>query len=255
MEVYISLLRTTGSIRCVPKYHGCFSVRRRVGGKDVQVEGLRIEYIKTSLRDFWKKHTPQTGFSMAASGFYHLAELHAKGITHGDIKPSNVMVREEEPFTVVFIDLGRAQQLKHVTRCSMKMGSGAYSPGKHFTKTPCLTDGAQGKSADMFSFGMTLLTLCGGRFTSHDAAAFAKVRLGDKWLAVREKQRVSGERMMGWIEFVRTHGQKDCQKDVHEKFCANVAHVLGEMIADSLHQVDDVMSNGILFGVPHARRY
>ena len=98
-----------------------------------------------------------------------VAEAHRKGIVHRDIKPGNVIVRENN--TPVLTDFGLAQdvtQSAQLTQTGVSMGTPAYM-------APEQARGERhrvGKKSDVYALGATLFTLLTGKRPVEGASAY-----------------------------------------------------------------------------------
>lgn len=98
-----------------------------------------------------------------------IAEAHAKGIVHRDIKPGNVIVREDQ--TPVLTDFGLAQdvtQSAQLTQTGVSMGTPAYM-------SPEQARGERnrvGKRSDIYALGATLFTLLTGKRPAEGGSAY-----------------------------------------------------------------------------------
>ncbi len=112
-----------------------------------------------------------------------VAEAHRKGIVHRDIKPGNVIVRENN--TPVLTDFGLAQdvtQSAQLTQTGVSMGTPAYM-------SPEQARGERhrvGKKSDVYSLGATLYTLVTGKRPVEGASAYeamlkAAAMQGPQW--------------------------------------------------------------------------
>ncbi|MCB1569922.1 MAG: serine/threonine protein kinase, partial [Xanthomonadales bacterium] len=81
-----------------------------------------------------------------------LALVHARGFTHGDLKPANIML--EDDGTPVLMDFGAA-------RDPMQTGSTVGSP---LLMAPEQFDGVWSAASDLYAFGAMLFRCLSGRF-------------------------------------------------------------------------------------------
>lgn len=115
-------------------------------------------YPSGSLQDRLTAHGPldieavlRIGVKLASA----IATLHRHDIVHGDIKPSNVLL---DAFgDVVLADFGVARRLDHAAPSPPLGVTPAYAAPEVFDDQP------QGTASDIYSLGMTLLTLAEGR--------------------------------------------------------------------------------------------
>ncbi|HYH30403.1 MAG TPA: PQQ-binding-like beta-propeller repeat protein [Pseudonocardia sp.] len=95
-----------------------------------------------------------------------LAHIHAAGVVHRDVKPSNVLLGPERPH---LIDLGIARALDgtQLTATGAVIGTPAFM-------SPEQADGAQVDSpSDVFSFGSVVAFAAGGRSPFGDSSPYA----------------------------------------------------------------------------------
>lgn len=84
-----------------------------------------------------------------------LRYLHTHGVVHGDVKPQNVIIREEN-HTVVLIDFGLAV-VKPTDTTVAKGHTDLYAPPEQMNKQPLLPE------SDFYSLGMTMIYALSGK--------------------------------------------------------------------------------------------
>ena len=85
-----------------------------------------------------------------------LATLHTRGIVHGDIKPSNVML--EDSGRVVLMDFGAAQQFRTAAPNAVMVGTLPYLAPE------LLRGGAHSPQSDVYALGVLMFRLVTGTF-------------------------------------------------------------------------------------------
>lgn len=96
-----------------------------------------------------------------------LAEAHAKGITHRDIKSSNIMVNSKNQIKVMDFGLAKLKGSLKLTRAASTIGTLAYMPPEQ------IQGGEADERSDIFSFGVVLYEMLTGRLPfrgEHEAA-------------------------------------------------------------------------------------
>jgi serine/threonine protein kinase len=138
---------------------------------------LVVEYLDgPTLDELLDEHGPvDTPEVVALAGRLAatLRWLHRNGVTHGDVKPSNVVIRDGEP---VLIDLGSAQPIS-----SMPTGAAAGSPG--YAAPEAETDGSTTVATDLYGLGTVLCELLTGK-PAFDADVPATARPAPSTLAL-----------------------------------------------------------------------
>ncbi|MFI6505265.1 protein kinase [Nonomuraea typhae] len=111
-----------------------------------------------SLHRIVQEQGPRTGSALhrlAIGTATALAAIHQAGIVHRDLKPANVIIGSDGPRV---IDFGIARALNATsTLTSMAVGTPSYMPPEQFMGHPV------GPSADMFSWGATMVYAATGR--------------------------------------------------------------------------------------------
>jgi serine/threonine protein kinase len=83
--------------------------------------------------------------------------MHRKGIVHRDLKPDNVLLLEEDSFTVCLSDLGMACRTTDIAKLRQRCGT----PG--FVAPEILKGQSAGTKADVFSLGSLMYSLLTNR--------------------------------------------------------------------------------------------
>lgn len=125
-------------------------------GEDGEIAFLVTEFIQGETLEAFLQHRklrlPETALLLATPICEALAHAHALGVVHRDIKPGNVMIREDG--TIKLMDFGIAQVLdaQGLTLTGTLLGSPAHMSPEHIEGRPL------DARADVFSLG-TLLYL------------------------------------------------------------------------------------------------
>jgi serine/threonine protein kinase/HAMP domain-containing protein len=110
-----------------------------------------------SLRDWWPAHASMAESELLA--LLHplldgLAQVHASGYLHRDIKPDNIMLRETDG-SMVLLDFGAARQSGGSEPMEVVLTPG-YAPKEQYLGQ------AQGPWTDIYAFAATLYWMVGG---------------------------------------------------------------------------------------------
>lgn len=100
--------------------------------------------LKTTSQQKLKRHVLVRVLRDIAAGTAH---LHAHGVIHRDLKPTNVLVRDDQ---VKLCDFGSSKDLQHTVQQMSVVGSLDYMAPEMWSKKPV------GKAADVWSFGVLL---------------------------------------------------------------------------------------------------
>ncbi|KAD3456063.1 protein kinase [Arthrobacter yangruifuii] len=138
--------------------------------RDMVVEGTRLAIVMDyvaggSLRDAVAQTgplPPADALHLAAEVFDALAFAHARGVTHRDIKPDNVLLArpwaQRQPGDVRVSDFGISDVVgDRIRQTTGLMGTPLYMPPE------LITSGRSGPSGDVYSAGVLLYELLAGR--------------------------------------------------------------------------------------------
>ena len=138
--------------------------------RDMVVEGARLAIVMDyvaggSLRDVVKSAgplPPTDALTLAAEIFDALACAHAKGVTHRDIKPDNVLLArpwaDRQPGDVRVSDFGIADVVgERIRETTGLIGTPQYMPPELISR------GRSGPQGDVYSTGILLYELLAGR--------------------------------------------------------------------------------------------
>lgn len=163
--------------KIVVETHGIerFTVASTTGAKKGVVYGLVMEYVEGgSLASLISAGTApvELRVNIAVALAEALARLHREGIVHGDLKPQNVLLRQNKP---LLTDFGAARLFKVAGEILPLLAyTPAYAPPEALTKI--LTD-----KSDVYSLGTMLIELLTGdlpapQSTNIPAKAVEKIR-------------------------------------------------------------------------------
>ncbi|WP_051942715.1 serine/threonine-protein kinase [Streptacidiphilus rugosus] len=102
---------------------------------------------------------PEEALRLAAEAGYAVHVLHTEGVVHRDVKPSNLLIDDEQtPAGVLVADLGSAKQLADASGLTVTTGTPAYmAPEQAFQ-----TGGFDGR-ADVYALGVLTFELLTGQ--------------------------------------------------------------------------------------------
>lgn len=157
-----------------------------------------------TLRQWAEDHPmrhPETAALVVLSVVEALAQAHASGVIHRDVKPENVMIRPDG--APVLMDFGIAQMVGNetLTATGTVLGSPAHM-------APEVVDGhAVGAPADVFSVGTVLYWLvCGALpFTGPNPSALFRRILEGRFDPVQQRRPHAGRAMARLIEGCLAH--------------------------------------------------
>lgn len=141
-------------------------------GKKGDCYYIAMEYLRESLMDRLKKTSikPQGALHIIKETAGALAYAHKRGYIHRDIKPDNIMFRDDG--AVVLVDFGIVKALKSetkLTRTGMSVGTPKYMSPEQIRAQKI--DGR----ADIYSLGIVLYEILVGRppYDAEDVVALA----------------------------------------------------------------------------------
>jgi len=166
-----------------------------------------------SLNEYVDEYGPLRGAGLLGLGrglAEALAEVHAVGVVHRDVKPSNVLIENDEPVLIDF-GLARAADDATVTVAGWMLGTPAYL-------TPEIVEGRDPEPpCDVHAWASTLAYACTGRSPfggGHQTVVLDRVRRNDydlsevpadvrrvleRCLATDPRSRPSAAVLAGWL--------------------------------------------------------
>ena len=112
----------------------------------VRAKGTPLSQLRVADQAIWKR----IGWELCNA----VAYLHARGIVHGDVNPSNVIVTDEGRVTL--IDLGLATRMRDKEEVEADGATGQGFSGTPGYAAPEALLGVQSERADLFGLGATL---------------------------------------------------------------------------------------------------
>jgi eukaryotic-like serine/threonine-protein kinase len=143
----------------VVRVYGAANVEGRAGLWTELVNGQTLESLLTSNPILASHDAVEIGNKLCDA----LAALHTRGIVHGDIKPSNVML--EDSGRVVLMDFGAAQQFRTAGTSSVMVGTLPYLAPE------LLRGDAHSPQSDVYALGVLMFRLLTGTFPYSGADA------------------------------------------------------------------------------------
>lgn len=131
-----------------------------------EVEDGRIAYIVmelvegrtlSSVRAAEGSLPPRRALDIVAQALDALHAAHRRGITHRDVKPSNLMVREDDRVTVTDFGIARATTSTKITASHAVLGTALYMAPEQ------AEGGTAGPAADMYAMGVVCYELLTGK--------------------------------------------------------------------------------------------
>jgi serine/threonine protein kinase len=117
---------------------------------------LVMEYVPGGSLDKWSTISPEVAARIGAQIADALAALHAEGIVHCDVKPSNIVVTENG--TAKLTDFGAAYRVDSRETITPN-GALSYTPAY---AAPEVVQGRPERASDVFSLGATVYALIAG---------------------------------------------------------------------------------------------
>ncbi|MCW5833726.1 MAG: serine/threonine protein kinase [Labilithrix sp.] len=149
------------------------------GASDDGVSFIAMEYLPgADLQQLVRESgpmPPERAIALAIQACRSLAEAHAAGIVHRDVKPANLFVTRmgDQHDVLKVLDFGIARLVSDTTRTQSVRGTPAYMPPE------CWMDGEADARSDVYALGATLYYLLSGHppFEGSDAAQLVRAHL------------------------------------------------------------------------------
>ncbi|WDG27361.1 protein kinase [Streptomyces sp. CA-278952] len=163
--------RFVREVECARRVRGVYTASVVDADPEAQVPWMAQEYVPApSLKDLVEECGtlgPDALHWVAAGMAEAVASLHAAGLVHRDVKPSNVLLPVEGPR---LIDFG-ISQAHDLTRTQSALGTVAYAAPEQARGEPT------SEASDMFSLGATLFYLAVGRPPYRDIEQISAMEL------------------------------------------------------------------------------
>jgi len=141
-----------------------FDIKVEQGQQFIVMEYVEGKTLRDALRETLK---PETAVGYATQIGEALAEAHAKGIVHRDVKAENIMVTAKGQIKVMDFGLAKLKGSLKLTRTSSTVGTLAYMAPEQ------IQGGEVDARSDIFSFGIVLYEMLTGKLPfrgEHEAA-------------------------------------------------------------------------------------
>jgi serine/threonine protein kinase len=133
---------------------------------------LAVEYLtRGSLADHLSRgeNVPRPqAVAWARQALAGLAQAHAKGIVHRDVKPANLLLGDNDEIVVADFGIARAEGNAALTRTGVTVGTPHYMSPEQIVTPECVD-----QRSDIYSFGIVLYELLSGRKPFDAASQFA----------------------------------------------------------------------------------
>jgi eukaryotic-like serine/threonine-protein kinase len=154
---------------------------------------LALEYVDgPTLRQSLVKHGPYTWDetkALLAQIAQGLADAHAAGVVHRDVKPSNILIGSDGVAKIADFGIARGLDLTRVTGTSTLLGTPAYLP----------PEGPQDERSDLYSLGIVAYELLAG-VPPFEGSTYAEVLMAHVRLAPDLDKLPPGARpIVGWL--------------------------------------------------------
>jgi serine/threonine protein kinase len=158
-----------------PNVVGVFDVGEDQDGPYLVMELVNGETLRSVL-DREGRLEPARALTIAAAVAQGLAAVHAHGVVHRDVKPSNVFVTDDEQVKIGDFGIARIAEGAAVTRTGEVLGSAAYIAPEQ------VTGGKVGPPADLYGLGCILFEMLAGRppFEGSDPMALTYRHIHEK---------------------------------------------------------------------------
>ncbi|MFT5429558.1 MAG: serine/threonine protein kinase [Myxococcota bacterium] len=143
-------------------------------GSDCEQSYIVTEYIRgETLKDFTDRHTPslpEVGAMIVHEVSGAVAHAHDAGIIHRDVKPENIMIRDDGVLKLMDFGIAQIVDMQNMTVTGALVGSPAHMSPEHVEGRPL------DYRTDIFSLGTLLYFLCTGRLPFDSLSPHALLR-------------------------------------------------------------------------------